>query len=263
MARTSRLVAVLLALSVSFPGTALASHVSYRVYAYQTLASGTNGIDGYIRGSGIAMQHTDHAVAEWVTLLAEPPGQELMWVQTGQYQGLAGVCPGTRCISSPNRVHLYFETRSCNATVYSIMDLGAPPNPNYPVFVNWAGGSNLNDCGTYGGSWYFPFRIGSWTSQPKGTGRLNQSWGYPEAALESRYLHGRSPEDIGLVWFGLDNNAQVNNGYGLHLYTRATNTWNLWNQAATQCCLATVPAGIPNPLVYVPKRAWDAFQVHD
>jgi hypothetical protein len=173
-----------------------------------------------------------------------------------------GACP-EKCLNSQSSTHLYWEYLACDSAVYSNLDMGSPPTPNYAVYVNWAGGQNQNDCDTSGGSWYFPFRIGTWTSQPKGTGRLNQSWGFPQAALERIYLHGRSPENIGLTWFGLNHSGQVAAGYGLHLYTHATSTWSLWNQAATECCYATFPPGQPNSLVYLERRQWDAFQVND
>lgn len=253
---------------LAVPNTALGT-TWYRVYGLQQLLSGTNGIDGYIRGSGIVMHDTEDAVSEWLTIYYNPsitPDQsDLEWVQIGQYQGALGEsCPGgTKCIHSLTGAHLYYEYRSCNGSVYSIKDLNAPPTANYPVYIGWSGGSNVNDCGTYGGSFYFYMRVGSWTSTPVGTARLNQSWAFPEAALEDRYPAGQTPEHINTTWFGLDNSAHPNNSFGLHLYTKATNAWNLWNQSNTQCCYATTPSGLPNPLVYGPKRNWDAFWVHE
>lgn len=241
------------------PTMVTATHMNYRVYGLHDLTSSmTNGIDGYIRGSGIIMAHTDNAVLEWVTLHGS--GSPGPWVQIGEYQGKVGICPGTKCISSPTGVRHYYETWSCSGAAYSIVDLGSPPLPNYPVYVNWAGGYNLSDCG---GSWYFPFRLGSWTSQPKGTGRMHGSLGYPQAALEDRFVHGQPHENINTVWFGLDAQGNVNSGFSLHLYTYASNSWARWTHSATFAGTGESPSGIPNPLIYIPRRYFDAFQVTD
>jgi hypothetical protein len=231
--------------------------VDWRVYQLHALpGSGTNGIDGYIRGSGIVMAHTDNAVLEWINLSKESPKA---FVQVGDYQGQMGLCPGTRCYNSPTQVHMYWEMNSCSSTRYNALDLGVPPTPNYAYYISWNGSFNDNDCGSY----YFPIRVGSVTNQPVGTGRMHASYAFAEAALEDRFLSTQSPEHIGTVWFGLDNNAQVSGSYGLHLYTRATGIWSIWNNAGTYAGPGSYPAGIYNPLIYIHKRYYDSFQVTD
>lgn len=220
------------------PNVALATHAYYRYYAGQQASSGTNGIDGYIRGSGsIMLDPSDHAVAEWIGLV-NGAGSSFHWVQSGQYQGLLGFS------SSPNAIHLYYESLSCTGSVYQWDDLGAPPTPNYPVYMNWAGGFSDQDCSSY----YFPFRVGSWTSAPVGTGRMQSSAGLPQAYVENRVRHGSPVEPIGNIRFGQDHAGNVSSGYGLHVYTRAWNQWSLWT------------ANFPNGTTTTPSRVPPGYQ---
>lgn len=111
--------------------------------------------------------------------------------------------------------------------------------------------------------YYFPFRIGSFTNQPKYFGRMNGTRGMLQAFVENRF--NQSPEPINLIWFGLNHSGNVNGSFGLHVYNHPAG-WSLWTPAAfpgTQRLRPTDPVGIPNPLVIIPSRDWDAFQVRD
>jgi hypothetical protein len=135
-------------------------------------------------------------------------------------------------LQSPTGTHLYTESNGCGGTAYTPVDLGTPPTPNYPVYVSWDGVYNLNAC-SGAGAWYFDYRRGSWLNAPIGTAVLPASTGYPEAALEEMYYDPHPPEHINTTWFGLDNNQNVNNSYGLHLSTYATGNWALWSNSGT------------------------------
>jgi hypothetical protein len=245
-----------MAILIAVPSIALATHTVYRYYEGQKATPGTNGIDGYVRGSGSAMLDPgNNAIAEWLSLVTGS-GSATQWVQTGQYQGSLGLG------YSPTQVHLYAESVSCNLTAVLSVDLGQPPQPNYPVYVNWAGGFNDQDCASF----YFPFRVGTWTSAPVATGRMQSSSGLPQAFVEVRVRHATPIEPIGQTRFGQDASGSINSSYGLHVYTYATNNWALWTQtfpSGTTTGGYTVPSGQPNPLTYIPRRAHDAFNIDD
>jgi hypothetical protein len=220
-----------------------------------------NGLRGFIRAPDINLSYfdSDTGVMNFLNLSdhATTSDQPTAFVQVGAYQGQ--LCGSIPCITAHYHMHMYWEMNSCNYTRYNHDDLGAPPSTNYGYFINWNGSFNDNDCGSY----YFPIRVGSWSSQPVGTGRLHASEAFPQAATEIRYLSSRSPERIDPVWFGLNNNNQADNSYGLHFYNRATGNWTLWTNSQTVTTTESVPGGISNPLRFTGVRDFDGFRVFD
>jgi hypothetical protein len=223
-----------------------------RHYSLEYLTSGSNGIDGYVRGSGSNLSDPmNQAIGEWVSLTTFAAPQ--MWVRIGQAQGCLGKCPGNPCIYTPITIHLFAENQNCNGQSYRLTDIGQTPSPNYAVYVNWAGvGPEPGFC-LGQNSYEFPFRTGSWTSSPKAYGYMESSTGGLEAGLEVHNLNAFPT--VGTTYFGTDNNHNVNGSYALHTYVKATNQWLLWSAGSfpgTKC-------HDDSPLIYDSMRQWDAF----
>jgi hypothetical protein len=214
-----------------------------------------NGLRGFIRAPDINLSYFDPDTG--VMNFLDLSDSTTAFVQIGAYQGQ--LCGSIPCITAHYHMHMYWEMNSCNNTRYNHDDLGVPPSTNYDYFINWNGSFNDNDCGSY----YFPIRVGSWSSQPVGTGRLHASEAFPQAATEIRYLSSRSPEGIDPVWFGLNNNNQADNNYGLHFYNRDTGNWTLWTNSQTDRTTESIPSGITNPLDVRGVRDFDGFRVID
>lgn len=229
-----------------------------RLYAGQKLGSGTNGLDGYIRHSGVTLQHYPNtAVADRFGLTRiDSNWGGLHWTQVGVFQGRAGVgCPsGPECVSHTG-TGIFGENLRPD-TIYDLVDGGAPPTPNYPYYIQWNGVS----CGQFPTMCAFAHKAGSVLNPPFDWGYMSGSWGVPEAAYESFYPQGTTQrEGLNNDYFGLDSNQQINPSFAIHFYSYATNTWFPWTQSAfpSTTCLDNAP------LVYIAVQKWTAFRVHD
>lgn len=205
------------------------------------------GANGYIRHSGINMVDcADNFVASWLGL--GEPNQE-RWVQIGQTQGdLLG-----NCAASDTR--MYAEQQDCGGAKYALWDLGRPPTPNYPVYVNRTGATAIDPC-TQQTDYQWAFRVGSLTSAPKAYGWVKMSSGTPSAVLEDMWTTTR--ENIGTDKFGLNHSGAVQSGFGLSLY-RTSNSWTTWTASVAP---NTQPRD-DGVLISAYYRNWSSFEVHD
>ncbi len=129
-------IALCLAIGLTLPPS-VTSAQEFRLYGGQ-LESGIDaqGIDGYIRHSGVVLPNCPtQFIASWLGV-----GDPSKWVQIGHTQGLVG----GSCGSSSTK--LYAEQNDCNFAKYGKWDLGSPPTPNYPVYVNRTGATAIDPC---------------------------------------------------------------------------------------------------------------------
>jgi hypothetical protein len=226
-----------------------ATHIPERHdYARQSNSSlRFRGIDGYVRVSGTVMQDPlTHFHAGFINLCQTSSCSS--WVQTGGFQGTAGT--GSEVIRSTTLVHMFLESKD-GCGDYANADLGQPPTPNYPFYIYYSGVTEtIGDCA---GQRKFWFKTGSVTNPPAGAGWMSTNDGYALAAQETAFLEG-----VGQDWFGLDNSALINDSFGLHLLN-ASSSWLLWNATNAPGSLSDSTG----PLIYVPRKAWSAFQAHD
>jgi len=234
--------------SIVVGGVAEANHVD-EVHHYAAQSNSSlrfRGIDGYVRVSGTVMQDPlTHFHAGFINLCQSASCTN--WLQTGGIQGTAGF--GSEVIRSINLVHMYLEsTNGCGE--YTNTDLGVPPSPNYPYYIYYSGVSETRDCGTQRKFW---FKVGSVNNPPSGFSWLSTADGLAIAEQETTFF-----ESVNTDWFGLDHNGTINDSFGLHL-KNSSNQWVLWNAANAPGTIT----GSNGSLVYVPKKAWSAFQAHD
>ncbi len=81
---------------------------------------------------------------------------------------------------------------------------------------------------------------------------------YAEAAEEEYYLPTEIP--INTNWWGLDSHGNVNDSFGLH--RKNAGAWAVWSAASFPDTVQFCIPNCPNPFIYVSKRLWSAFQVH-
>ena len=227
--------AVLLAGGISGLSPLVANASGTCCYAWVTLPSGVNGIDGYVGGAVIGGSGvpTTHHVAEW---LGVEYGTQYgnTWVQTGEYQGAIVT------ISSQYAVDTYIEWQPCgdSGVGYGIFDNGAPPSPtlNYAFYVRGDGYTRVQICPVNQGGQTteneFVVSMGS-MNNPIGWGYMPSSWGYPSSNLED--ATGSDPLDpMRTTCFGLNNSCQQQSGYQMSLYIYSTNSWKTWTDSRTQ-----------------------------
>lgn len=239
-----RLFAILLAVWIAAsPSAANAAHV--HLYAGQAATTWWPGIDGYIRGSGTVMLNPNtNFHAHFVNLCSG--GNCGQWVQIGQYQGSISV------ITSAQFVHGYWENVD-KCGIYRIQDLGRPPTPNYPYYVNFVGMvATSPECSAQA---KYSFRQGSWTNPPVGTGYMANNSGIPIAETEITSDGAREP--INANHFGANHSKQYQAGYALHIYNGAN--WLLWNDAN----IAGTSTFAQAPPLRTTLNQWAAFYTWD
>jgi hypothetical protein len=245
------------ALSLMMPATALADW--HFLFSGQSIRGNVaSGVDGYVRGSGIAMSSDDGGhIAEWIAVESATLGGHGGWVQIGMYQGVLG---DTKLfpmyITMRAHVDIYTESRPCgyaDESGYVVQDKGAPNPADYPVYVSWDGlmATHQIACAdrTQAMSAYY-FRMGSWSNAPFETGYMEGTSGGPDSELEVAYQV--TPDKVNTVRFGEDATGGINDSHGLHLYN--SGSWSLWS--------ASTRTGATSPLVYVPRKNYSAYEAH-
>ena len=244
-------------LVASAPKVAADDPTVHKRYDGQELRSGlTLGLDGYVRGSGIIMADPAfNHVTEYLSM-NDYLHDSIGWAQIGMSQGVG---------LSATRVHMYAERYACWADppFYNFVDLGEPPQPNYPLYVYSNGNTAWDVCRGSVQTWYeWSYKVGDINNPPSVRKRMPASQAVPQASQEVSFVF--VPENIGQNWWGLTSTGGVNPSFGLHVLT-AGGSWDLWSAAAYPADLfhVTVPPNEFNPLVRVPKADYSAFMVHD
>ena len=223
MIRLAALMAVAAMLALPRPVFA-AEHT----YAYQWATSTyVSGIDGYIRVSGTNMVDGNSNFHLSMFNLCSSYYCDEGFVQVGQFQGTVGrgTCPGTTCVRSVTYVHGYWENElPCD--LYYIDDTGDEHlDPNVAYYISYVG-SGVSSCGSLQAK--YAFRSDSYTNPPDGYGYTSSSTGWPEAATELKQEPGDG-EPLGQDRFGLNDNNQVQSGYGISVLK--SGSWKAWNSA--------------------------------
>lgn len=222
-------------------------------YAGQSTTSNWRGVAGYVLGFSTNLIDPDHqSVSEWIGLTYSDTANAAQseWVQIGKFQ--SSVPP----LYSPNGVKLFFENQACRGGIYRTRNLGTPDAVNSKVVVDRSGGS-FSYCGNGDSAWPYAFRLDSVTASPVGTGYMRVGGADAEAELEVYDDTGSIRAAISRTDFGLNDNHNISNTYGLHI--KNSSGWALWsstNAASTRCHNYS-------PLDYVHDRRWDAFHAND
>lgn len=197
-----------------------------------TNSASYEGVDGYIRQSGMNMPNcSGHFVLSWIDIDRRGgPYGNFAWVQVGMHQG--------SFLNSCTQVRMYGELNDCGNTIpgvwYWKQDMGAPATPNYPVYVNRTGQSTTVPCPAMGIStvYEYAFRAGSFSSSPKFYGLLSASSGNANAQAEVFWNNG-APDNIGTNKWGLNHDGQPQSGYQLSLYQYPAQTWSSWSSSVS------------------------------
>lgn len=247
-AATSTFLAILLALS---PSTAFAAQ-QFRYAGQWSTTTKVSGVDGYIRVSGTIMVDPDHN--HHMSFFALCPTTACsQWVQVGQFQGILGQCPGSPCVQSTEFVHGFWENKtSCGA--YEVADTGDEHlDPNVPYYVNYVG-TGFSPCNLNQPK--FAFRKDRIDNPPDGYGYMSSSIGIPIAETELLFDPFEG-EALNQDRFGLNDNNQVQSGYGISVLK--SGTWKAWTEA-----WAPGTATFQDwPLRYYGVRAYYAFRTDD
>jgi hypothetical protein len=265
----SGLVVVLAVLTVLARSSPAGATTDAYIYAAQIdTASTSDGVDGYIRDSGIASIPTPDHVAEWIGLDHIPDlqtGTIAGWVQAGQLQGVVGGVGGAA------EIKMYGEWAECFVggipDYYHIQDFGFPPsssNYDQAMYIYYDGNQvQYRNCDGSIGTWYeYVWTVGTVYGPVLMRFNMPVQFLYAQAAQEEYYVG--SELHIGTDRLGLDPNGLVNDSYGLHRHNGVSH-WAVWTAASfpgTYIYYPTTPPGLPDPFVYVTKKLYSAFQVH-